>query len=210
MKGQHLFFTSLPAIAAGIALIFFHNSISSASLVNTGGILFIATGLINIALLLWPTEREDKSRRGFFSNALGWCVGAASVLLGLAMLIFQDRFMELVYFMLAVLIAISALYQFFLLSIGSRPVKLPAWLFIAPILLTGISVFLFVPSSIATDSVVMLTTGIAFIIFGIAMLIEGVLIGNANRMVAKAYRTQARETAETPVDPAPEGLPQDI
>jgi uncharacterized membrane protein HdeD (DUF308 family) len=189
MKGRNLFLTALLAIAAGIALIIFRNVINSATLVTAGGIFFIATGVINMGLFIGGRDKDGNSRQGFLSHAFGWGASAAAMLLGLAMLIFHERFVGLVNFMFAVLIGVAALYQLFLLIFGSRPVKLPDWLFIAPVLLAGASVFLFIP--VATDPVVMLTTGIAFVVFGTATLIESFFIGSANRSALKAAKAEA-------------------
>ncbi len=191
MKGRNLFLTALLAIAAGIALIIFRNVVNSATLVTAGGIFFIATGVINMGLFIGGRDKDGNSRQGFISHAFGWGASAAAMLLGLAMLIFHERFVGLVNFMFAVLIGVAALYQLFLLIFGSRPVKLPDWLFIAPVLLAGASVFLFIPSTVATDPVVMLTTGIAFVVFGTATLIESFFIGSANRSALKAAKAEA-------------------
>ncbi|MDE6311814.1 MAG: DUF308 domain-containing protein [Muribaculaceae bacterium] len=194
MKGRNLFLTALLSLAAGIALIIFKNVINSSSLVTVGGIFFIATGVVNMGIFLGSRDKEGKARQGFFSTAFGWGASAASVLLGLSMLIFNDRFEGLVNFMFAVLIAVGALYQLFLLLFGSRPVKLPGWLYIGVILLTIGSVFLFIPSAYITDVNVMLTTGISAIVFGATTLFESFFIGAANRRTLK-------ESALTEEDP---------
>lgn len=196
MKGRNLFLTALLAIAAGIALIIFRNIINSATLVTVGGIIFIATGLINMMLFLGGRDSEGKARQGFFTHAFGWGASAASMLLGLAMLIFHDLFVGLVNFMFAVLIAVAALYQLFLLLFGARPVQLPRWLFIGAVLLAGASVFLFIPSATTTDPVVMLTTGISFIVFGAATLLESFYIGNANRTALKAAKAKDTDKSD--------------
>ncbi len=203
MKGKNLFLTALLSIAVGIALVAFKNVINSSTLVTVGGIFFIATGVINMGLFLGSRDKDGKSRQGFFGSAFGWGASAASVLLGLAMLIFHDRFVGLVNFMFAVLIAVTALYQLFLLIFGSRPVQLPSWLFVAPVLLVGASVFLFIPTGV-TDAVIMLTTGISFIVFGTAMLIESFFIGNANRQRLKSEKAAPEEKAEEKPTPAKE------
>ncbi len=196
MKGRNLFLTALLSLAAGIALIIFKDVINSSTLVTVGGIFFIATGVVNMGIFLGSRDKEGKARSGFFSTAFGWGASAASVLLGLSMLIFNDRFIGLVNFMFAVLIAVGALYQLFLLLFGSRPVHLPGWLYIGVILLTIGSVFLFIPSAYITDVNVMLTTGISAIVFGAATLFESFFIGSANRRALK--ESTASESEKEP------------
>lgn len=204
MKGRNLFLTALLAIAAGIALIFFKDVINSRMLVTVGGIFFIATGVINMGIFLGSRDKEGKARQGFMSNAFGWGASSASVLLGLAMLIFNDRFVGLVNFMFAVLIAVAALYQLFLLLFGARPVRLPGWLFIGVVLLTIGAVWLFIPSAYTTDANVMLTTGISFIVFGATTLIESFFIGSANRQARKEDEARSHEVSEGEEEKKPE------
>ncbi|MDE6278261.1 MAG: DUF308 domain-containing protein [Muribaculaceae bacterium] len=203
MKGRNLFLTALLAIAAGIALIIFKNVINSASLVTVGGVFFIATGVINMGIFLGSRDKEGKARQGFLSNAFGWGASSASVLLGLAMLIFNDRFIGLVNFMFAVLVAVAALYQLFLLLFGARPVRLPGWLFVGVVLLTIGAVWLFIPSAYTTDANVMLITGISFIVFGATTIIESFYIGSANRQ-ARKDEARRHEITEGEAEKAPE------
>lgn len=195
MKGRNLFLTSILALAVGVALIVFRNVINSDTLVSVGGIFFIAAGVVNMAVFLGGRDKEGKARQGVFSSTFGWVSSAAAVLLGLSMLVFHDKFVGLVNFMFAVLIAITALYQLFLLIFGARPVRLPQWLFIAPVLLVGAAVYLFIPSVYTTDPVVMITTGASFIVFGLAMLVECFYIGNSNRRALKASRSETSGNA---------------
>lgn len=198
MKGRNLFLTAIIAIIIGVAMLFFNRTITGGKLVTVGGIIFIVAGILNMISLLGGRDNKGESRQGFLSTSFGWATSAAAVLLGLCMLIFHDRFVELVTFMFAVLVGVAALYQIFLLIFGARPTRLPNWLFIAPILLVGAAVYLFIPSVRNTDSVVMIVTGGSFALFGVALLIEAGYIGHKNHLALKAAEAARKEVYEEP------------
>lgn len=185
MKGRKLIFTAVMAIAIGTTLILTYRSIRSTGVVISGGILFILAGVINTFTSLGTRDSDGRSRVSSWTMALGWITSAAAVVLGLCMLIFQSTFIGLVPFIFGVLVAFGALYQFFLLGFGARPVTLPVWLFIAPVLLTAGSIYIFMQKAGADDSSIMLLTGISFAVFGAATLIEGIIIGSRNRSMRR-------------------------
>ncbi len=181
MKGHKLIFTALLALAAGVALILTYRTVSSEGVVITGGVMFVLAGFINVIAFLSSRDDRGKSHLGAFGLAFGWLTSGAAVVLGLSMLIFQSTFVGLVPFIFGVLVVFGALFQFFVLSVGIRPVTLPAWLYAFPLALAGMSVYFFMQQSQIDDSTIMLATGIAFTIFGAAMFIEGAMVGAANR-----------------------------
>lgn len=199
MKGRNLLFTAFLVLAAGIALIIFHSTVSATGIVITGGALFILAGVFNLAVFPGRASSSDKSR-GMFASAFSWTASAAAVILGLCMLIFQSTFAELIPFMFGVLIAFGALFQFYLLGYGSRPARLPGWLFIIPTLLAGVAIYLFVQRDQAVaDRLVLLITGICLMVFGVITIVEASLIGSYNRR-------QLRPSA-TPASPRPADAP---
>lgn len=202
MKGRNLILTAILAILAGLAMIIFNRSLSSNGLVTAGGIIFIAAGVINMMLFLGGRDKEGKARQGVFANAFGWATSGAAIILGLAMLIFRDRFVELVSFMFGVIVAVAALYQIFVLCFGARPVVLPNWLFIAPIILACGAVYLFIPTWSSSDPRILTVTGAGLVLFGIATAIEGSMIGSANHRKLKS----GAQTA--PAEPAKEVAPE--
>ncbi len=204
MKGRTLFITALIVTIAGIALILTHNTVRSSGVVVAGGVLFIISGLINVlGLMRTPTKGED-SRRSAVSTAFGWISSSAAFVLGLCMLIFQERFVELIAFMFAIIICLGALFQFFLLAFGTNPVRLPGWLFVVPFLLVGGAVYIFLLTPETEDHHIMLVTGICLTFFGAATIIESVMVGTANRTIAKLAKTSPEKKSaepEKPVEP---------
>ena len=205
MKGKNLFVIGLLVLLAGIVLILLHSSISATGIVVTCGVLFIFAGVLNMAIYLYG--KDSSRRRGMFSAAFSWVSSAAAVILGLAMLIFEPTFAALVAFMFGVLIAFCALYQFFLLGYGVRPVPMPGWLYIIPTALAGAAIYLFVARDEAlTGDQVMLVTGCSLAVFGLFMAIEGSIVGQYNRHARKAPATPAPLDSVAPADVRPVGM----
>ena len=212
MKGHKLIFTALLALAAGIALMLTYKTVSSEGVVITGGVMFVLAGFINVIAFLSSRDEKGKSHLGSFGLAFGWITSGAAVVLGLSMLIFVRTFVGLVPFIFGVLVVFGALFQFFVLSVGIRPVTLPAWLYAFPLVLTGLSVYVFMQQSQTDDQTIMLATGIAFTVFGAAMFIEGAMLGAANRRrrheavtadeTAKTDAVAANDAAQTKTDSA--------
>ena len=205
MKGHKLIFTALLAMAAGVALIVTHRTVSSGGVVIAGGVMFVLAGFINVIAFLSSRDENGKSHLGSFGLAFGWLTSGAAVVLGLSMLIFQSTFVGLVPFIFGVLVVFGALFQFFVLSVGIRPVTLPAWLYVFPLVLVGLSVYVFMQQSQTDDRMIMLATGIAFTVFGAAMFIEGAMVGAANRRLrreAVAAETSVPADAKAVTDAA--------
>lgn len=194
MKGRSLIFSATLILAAGLVLILTYRTTSTSGIVTVGGILFIVTGLLNLFAYLAekPGKKEvDKARsegvklprQSSLSAFLAWTSSLAALILGLSMIIFISTFLPLVPFVFALLITFGALFQFYLLAIGAKPVRLPSWLFIVPVLMIGAAIYVFLQKtgSEAEEHLIMLVTGIAFVVFSATMYIESILIGSANR-----------------------------
>jgi len=204
MKGKNLVIMGLPVLAAGIILIIAYQSIRSTGVVITGGILFILSGVLNAVVAGYERRRSARSgnrSRGVLSttfNVLA-CIGA--VTLGICMLIFQNTFVALIPYIFGVPVAVAAIYQLYLLAYGSRPDKLPGWLYIVPLALAGASIYLFLQKPGSDDDTIMLTTGIALSVFGLATVAEGILPGYMRRRAARQAVNLEKNDVATGVKP---------
>lgn len=207
MKGRSLLLSAILFLVAGLILILTYRTTKTDGVVIVGGIMFIVSGLLNIFAYMAdrPGKKEIEAAinagrkprsRSSLSSAVTWISSGAAVILGVSLLIFTSTFTPLVPFVFALLITMAALYQFYLLAIGCRPLRLPAWLFAAPVLMLGGAIYVFIqkPGLDHTEQIIMLVTGISFVLFGIAMLAESILIGTANR---KALRQASAPAAES-------------
>lgn len=209
MKGKSLMLTAILALVAGVLLIIFRNDIHSTGVVVTGGVLFIVAGLMN--LLIFEHRGKKGKGNGALSSTFSWLTCAASVILGLCMLIFQGTFAGLVPVMFGILILFAAVYQYFILAIGARPATLPGWLYILPTAMVGGAVYVFLRPDTAGDMPVVLTSGICFVVFGIAAIIEGSMLGHYNRnpqavVDHTAHEVEKRQKSEVQSEPKVEDV----
>lgn len=202
-------------LAAGIALTLAYESIRSTGVVTTGGILFIMAGVLNV-LVFEGERRRDNQRHGLLSSTFNRITSAAAVILGACMLIFNGTFVPLVPVMFGILVGITALYQFYLLAIGTRPVMMPGWLYAVPIALSCGAVYIFMQSPDIDDSRIILATGISMAVFGLGELGEGIILGNEQRKALKEAKNAgtdnqpnhgAAEPAIVPNEPTPPDTP---
>lgn len=198
MKGRTLIITSSLVLAVGIALLLTYQSVHAQDVVTVGAILFILAGIFNV-VSFDGAKRKSREGRGAVTTTFNWLTSAGAVILGLCMLIFRSTFVNLVPVMFGILIAFMAFYQLYVLAIGIRPVILPAWLYIAPLGLAALAVYLFMQHPIESDSSIMIITGIALTFFGAIGIVEGASLGNANRRIKAGEDKKAIET--TPLDP---------
>lgn len=223
MKGRSLILSAILILAAGLILILTYKTTKTDGIVMVGGVLFIVAGLLNIFTYLGerPSKKEiDEARRegreprqrSSLSSVLAWTSSSAAVILGLSMLLFTPTFSTLVPFAFALLITFGAIYQFYLLAIGTRPLRLPAWLFIVPVLMLGAAIYVFMqkPGDDNDEQLIMLISGIAFTLMSVTMFIESILIGSANReQLAKAHKAPGSAKSVTAGSVSSEAHPLD-
>lgn len=197
MKGKSLFLMSIPALIAGIAMIITYRSISSIGVIITCGVLFIAAGAGSLLLM------HGGGTRKAFTVALTRFTGAASILLGLSMLLFRETFTAIVPYMFGILVALQALYMFYILSASHERKVLPGWLYVLATALGGAAAYLFIqtPGPESDDSTIMLVTGISLTVFGLAVLLCAILAARSAGDAGNA--TPAVPDKEVPESPRP-------
>lgn len=204
MKGRSLLLSAILILLAGVVLIITYKTTSTHGITVVGGVLFIVAGLLNIFSFFGEQpgkkEREADQKAGVKSYKpsgltvfLAWTASAATILLGLSMLVWTDTFSVWVPALFGILVCLAALYQFYLLAIGSRPVRLPSWLFVIPVLLLIAGVYLFMQKPGSNESVIMMTSGIAFVVFSATLFVESILLGAANRRIRRESAHEATE-----------------
>ena len=186
MKGRHIIWTGIIALAVGVLMIVFNTSLEPSNLVLWCGLLFILAGILNLTVFLSGRDTTGKPKHNPASMMVGWVASAAAVVLGLCMVIFRATFVELVGYMFAFLLLFTALFQVFLLAFGARPVRLSGVWYVVPTVIVGIAVYFFLQRPVIEDRYMMMWTGIALALFGAASLVEGIQIGAANRSAMKA------------------------
>lgn len=195
MKGKNLIFTALIALAAGILMIIYRDSLASGAIITWVGILFIVAGVLNVTVFLGSRDSHGEARMGAFGTTFGWIVSAAAVVLGLAMAIFSTAFVALFGFMLGIMLLFCALFQIFLIIFGARPARLPGAYYVVPALLIVGAVYVISLKSGLDERTIMMTTGIGLTLFGAATVAESISIASARKNTAA---TRTFEPAEAP------------
>lgn len=200
MKGRTLTFLGIIAAIVAAALIIARNHITSEGVVLTGGILFILAGISN-------TIAISRNRTSSVGRAFGYLTNAAAIVLGICMIAFQEAFVPLVAFIFGLLVAMFAIWQFYVLAAGIKPYSLPAWLYVFPILLTAAAAYIILDKASLPALPIMLTTGISVAILAAGCLIEGGMLGAARHLAVKKAKSVTAtdeqphiETTETQID----------
>lgn len=203
MKSKNLTFTAILAMAVGIALIIANRSIYSTGVVVTGGILFVIAGILNV--FVFDSERRSgKQGRGAVASTFSLVASVGAVVLGVCMIIFKESFALLVPYIFGIIVAFAACYQFYLLAIGVRPTVLPGWLYLAPVILLGGAVYIFLLRPNADDHIIMIATGVALIFFGAISIVEAIMLSYSRHEAKKA----AVAAASAPLKPLDEPTPE--
>lgn len=200
MKGKNLSITAILAIVAGVILIIANRSIYSTGVVITGGILFIAAGILNV-FVFDNERRSDRRGRGAFASTLSLLSSIGAVVLGVCMIIFQDTFTVLVPYIFGIIVAFLACYQFYVLAIGARPTVLPVWFYFFPVLLLGAAIYIFFRRPDTDDHLITLASGIALSFFGLVTIIEAIMISDGRKKVNQETESASSYKPLQPLDP---------
>ncbi len=191
MKGRTLTLLGILAGIVAAALIIARNSITPAGVVLTGGTLFILAGICNAIVV-------SRNRTSTIGRSFGYTANAASIVLGICMMVFVDSFVPLVSFIFGVLVALFAIWQFYVLASGVKPYRLAAWLYVFPIALLGIAAYIIFGKASLEAFPIILSTGIAVAVLALGCLVEGGLLGAARHLTSKANRQGDAATSEMP------------
>lgn len=201
MKGRNLLLTALVMVAAGVLILLTYKSITTSGVVTVTAIVFIVASLMNVAVFAGSGKKSGSNAMG---HAFGWISSAAAFVLGVTMLIFKPKFMELITFIFGVVILFGALFQIFLLVFGSRPTRLPNWLFITPILLVAAAVYVFFQTPALNDNSIMLVTGVCLLLFGVTTFVESMMIGRVNHKQLKSVKEPSIDSETVKTEPEAE------
>ncbi len=194
MKGKTLSALGLVVLAVGVALIFFCTVVNSGNIVIGAGVAFTVIGVINLILI--ASSRKGGSLARVFTQV----ANGGAIILGICMLVFTTTFTPLVPFVFGIVAAVCALWQFFVLAMGTEPYRLPGWLYVFPLAITGLAVWIFIarPKLGDDESLLTLLTGCSLALTGLGSIIEGSILGHVRR---KALH-EAAQTAASATVPA--------
>lgn len=201
MKRRSYFLLSLLAIIAGVVFILSYTTISSAVLVMLGGVLFIVAGLLNMAI--YVGKRHEHGERKPITTFLGYLTGGAAIILGLSMLIFESTFSVAVPYLFGLLMIAMATVQLFVLLSRRGRFQFSSWFLLAPLVLIGIGVFIATLEAVASDSTIMLATGIGLAFGGLVWAVEGIVVGRSSTITDEASAEPDEKPNEGNREPRP-------
>ena len=199
--------TGIITLAVGVVLIIGNQVFTSERIVITGGLLFILAGILNTLVTLLAKDGTGKRKASVVSVIFNVIASAAAVAFGICLLVMKADFVSLINIMFAVLTLFGSAMLFYALAIGSRPVLVPGWLYVFPVLILGAAVAIYCLNGGTQDNIVMICTGAALIAFGLCCIIGGIIIGRQLKALPKAD-TAAAPAAPKPVEkPSPAAKP---
>ena len=215
----------LLALIAGIALGYYSDHITAAGILTCAGFLFIIAGVVNLLLTMFVKEdkaeyrervREAKKKgdateviRRRKTRGLGYglniIASLCAVAFGVVLLVLTDNFVGLIPMVFAILVFFAAIMQFYTLAVGIRPVALPGWLYLFPILMIIGSIMIFTlkpdmttaDGQILADKMTMIYTGVCLALYGVCSILTGAMLINRHSKQKKEEAVEAAKPAET-------------
>lgn len=180
--------TSILLLVAGIILIVQHDQIDLLGwIVMLMGVLFIIPSLYHLAMLLLRQCDNDAINRASRGPAIIAAVGGIG--LGACMILRPEFFVGILVYLFAGILVLGGIIQLLLVAYGTRPLRAPWWMYVAPALITITGIVLLCTDIHAIESTVVLLTGIAFVMAAINSFLATV----ATRAVA-AHHTSIDPT----------------
>lgn len=175
MKPQSTLSMNLLIIIAGIILIILHNDFDVVqALIIVIGIVLIIPSALQIAGTLFHNRKND----GPVTISQQWAQAGTLILsfcalaLGLCMVIAPMMFETAIIYLLAILLIIGGIYRIFMVNFAYREIKLPAWIYIIPILMIIAGFVILITDVSRLNKIVILITGIGLVLSGINSFIE--------------------------------------
>lgn len=177
MKVKTALLVSLLIFVAGIVLMIIHSFDVFTSLIIAMGIVFIVPGIINIASLS-TTRQENRNKAKVtigsrFQTICGLISGVGSVIMGISMIGWSELFLKFLPMIFGTILILGGCFHACAMGMAFRPIRLPLWLYILPILLVALGLsIIFVDKAILLPCHIVLMTGIGLVIFAINAFIE--------------------------------------
>lgn len=207
MNSKSTLFTNIIILAAGVLLCYVHardNIINQIILIT--GITLAVPGVINL-ILLNIHDKDEKHRPTSSMKVAGWISGAASVGLGLLMIILPGLFTPVLVYIFGFLLIMASLILLYLMIRALKANAIAGWVCIGPglVLITGV-IMICLGQPAISDAMVALITGISMIVYSVSWFISSIMLASHRRHVRKAEITTA--ALATKADSASESQPK--
>lgn len=183
MKPKTTLLTGIIVLAMGLILLISHDGITDSGIVTLGGIFFIVAAIIDIILYVTGKDKDGKPRKRGASMVFGIIVCIAAMVLGVSMLVFNETFTRMIAPLFGIIVAIGALTQLWILVYGTRPVRMPRWMYAIPAAMLVCAIIIFVCDF--DNSTVNIITGSSLVLFGVTGFVESALLGIGLREIRR-------------------------
>lgn len=192
----------------GLLLMFFglwaileRDEFSSNQLVKLGGILFVLASFANefLPYIVNKYKKKDAAAadvaakpsraRSILTHVVDW--GAS--LFGLVMLFMPNVFVPYIPVTLGLLILLGCIAMFYNLAVGIRPIQLPGWMFLLPVVLLALSVAVYFQTTPENDSLMIALTGVAAFVYGVGTILTITLVAKASKSIAQNTEIKSLE-----------------
>lgn len=165
MSGKSDLFTSLVVAIAGVVMICLYQRIDIlAWIVMLIGAMFLIPGLFSLILGM-----RSRQNGGSTTTLLA---GIGAVALGVIMMVLPNSFTGILVFIFAGLLIIGGVYHIVFVGWLARPFVLPFYYYILPVLMVVAGIVLIVINKQLLNSIVVLVTGISFVVWSFCSLVE--------------------------------------
>lgn len=183
MKPKTTLLTGIIVLAMGLILLISHDLITDSGIVTLGGIFFIIAAIIDIILYVTGKNKDGEPRKRGAAMVFGIIVCIAAMVLGVSMLVFDDTFTRMIAPLFGIIVTIGALTQLWILVYGTRPVRMPRWMYAIPAVMLVCAIIIFACD--LENSVVNIITGSSLTLFGVAGFVESALLGIGLRQIRR-------------------------
>jgi MFS family permease len=205
MKNKTTILLGIIMVLFGAMVVVCRDDFASREVVMIGGILVILASFISefsprVAKKLKKTaETADadavdavatKTTKERAKGVLRTVVDSAAGLFGVVMLCMIDTFVPYIPVTFGLVIFVGAVLMFYNLAVGIRPVMLPGWMYLFPVVLLALAVAVYDQNTPDDDAVVMTLSGTAAIVYGIGSVLTAVLVAKVGKIVSQTTEIQ--------------------
>lgn len=173
MKNGLNWFTVLIMFIVGVLLIVWHARLDVLNWVIIAvGISLVLPGLYDFFMSLRGSNKKDDSNNRSGASGSTMIVSLAAIALGIWMLISPEFFVGVLAYAFGAILVFLGLYHILAIAYLSRPISLPMFLYIIPILLIVAGLVILLSSVRTIQSVVVMIMGISLVASSVNSLLE--------------------------------------
>lgn len=207
MRTSGLIISGVIIIVAGVLLCILNREPDILqTIVRIVGGAFLLAGVINIGMMLM--RRGGHQQANVMMRFATWFTGICGVCLGFAMLVATASFTPVLVYFFGALLVVGGLVVTALMSWGFKPYTPSGWVYVLPVLdIVAGSVMIFSEGLRSNDSLLVLITGLGFILSGFAIFLSILGAARAKASEKAAEKERLRKAHEQPEPVAGHEIP---